>query len=262
MTPAPGFASPVAPGITGAASRASEIPLARTATAGLIRIKDVRKTYQRGRVVVPALERVTMSIEPGEFLAIMGSSGCGKTTLLNLIGALDRPSSGEIWVADVPIGRLDHHDLARWRQHSVGFVFQFYNLLPFLTAAQNVELPLLLSKFSSKERRERVDALLGLVDMRHRHDHRPDQLSGGQQQRVAIARALITSPAILVCDEPTGDLDRESSTQIMEILSMLHREHGKTVIVATHDAATSGYAKRVVVLPKSGVFSDASAAFP
>ena len=227
--------------------RAAAAPPARP----LIRLRSVSKDYHRGKVVVPVLDRFDLDIAPGAFVALMGSSGCGKTTLLNLVGGLDRPSAGEIMVGDVPIGRLGAAALAAWRAVNVAFVFQFYNLLPALSAAANVELPLLLQRLSRAERRRRVDSALEIVGLRDRSRHRPDELSGGQQQRVAIARAIVADPAVLLCDEPTGDLDRASAVSIMETLKLLNEEFGKTILLATHDADAAAYADRTIEMSRS-----------
>jgi putative ABC transport system ATP-binding protein len=213
-----------------------------------IELRDVSKDYMKGTVRVPVLERIDLRFGAGEFVALMGSSGSGKTTLLNLIGGLDQPSAGSVIVAGVEIDRLSRAQLARWRARNVGFIFQFYNLLPALTALENVELPLLVQKVSAAERRERVASALALVNLGDRATHLPTEMSGGQQQRVAIARALIADPPILLCDEPTGDLDRPTGLKIMDVLKLLNTEYGKTILVATHDPDVAGYADRVVDL--------------
>lgn len=201
----------------------------------IVEIKNLFKSYRRGSQVVPVLEDITFDIAEGEFLALMGPSGSGKSTLLNLIAGIDEPDSGIITVGDVDITTLTETELAQWRAINVGFVFQFYNLIPVLTAFENVELPLLLSPLSRGERKEHVEMALQVVSLTDRMDHYPGQLSGGQQQRVAIARAIVTDPTILVADEPTGDLDRQSAKEIMDLMDRLNTESGKTIIMVTHD---------------------------
>ncbi|MBA4391423.1 MAG: ABC transporter ATP-binding protein [Syntrophus sp. (in: bacteria)] len=201
----------------------------------IVEIKNLFKSYRRGSQVVPVLEDITFDIAEGEFLALMGPSGSGKSTLLNLIAGIDEPDSGIITVGDVDITTLTETQLAQWRAINVGFVFQFYNLIPVLTAFENVELPLLLSPLSRGERKEHVEMALQVVSLTDRMDHYPGQLSGGQQQRVAIARAIVTDPTILVADEPTGDLDRHSAKEIMDLMDRLNTESGKTIIMVTHD---------------------------
>jgi len=201
----------------------------------IVEIKNVYKSYKRGSQVVPVLQDITFDIGEGEFIALMGPSGSGKSTLLNLIAGIDNVDSGTITVGGIDITMLTEHSLAEWRSSNVGFVFQFYNLIPVLTAFENVELPLLLTNLSKSERREHVEVALSLVNLRDRMDHYPGQLSGGQQQRVAIARAIVTDPTILVADEPTGDLDRASAEDIMELMKRFNVELGKTIIMVTHD---------------------------
>jgi putative ABC transport system ATP-binding protein len=201
----------------------------------IVEIKNLYKSYRRGSQVVPVLEDITFDIAEGEFLALMGPSGSGKSTLLNLIAGIDEPDSGIITVGDVDITTLTETQLAQWRAINVGFVFQFYNLIPVLTAFENVELPLLLSPLSRSERKEHIEMALQVVSLTDRMDHYPGQLSGGQQQRVAIARAIVTDPTILVADEPTGDLDRQSAKEIMDLMDRLNTESGKTIIMVTHD---------------------------
>ncbi len=201
----------------------------------IVEIKNLYKSYRRGSQVVPVLEDITFDIAEGEFLALMGPSGSGKSTLLNLIAGIDEPDSGIITVGDVDITTLTETELAQWRAINVGFVFQFYNLIPVLTAFENVELPLLLSPLSRSERKEHIEMALQVVSLTDRMDHYPGQLSGGQQQRVAIARAIVTDPTILVADEPTGDLDRQSAKEIMDLMDRLNTESGKTIIMVTHD---------------------------
>ncbi len=226
----------------------------------LISLKGVVKSYKRGRQTVEVLHNLDLDVQPGEFLALMGPSGSGKTTLLNLIGGLDRPTDGEVVVAGEHIDDLSGGDLARWRSRHVGFVFQFYNLMPTLSAERNVELPLLLTHLSGSERRRNVDAALALVSLTDRKKHKPSELSGGQQQRVAIARAIVADPTLLVCDEPTGDLDRETAEEILGLLQHLNREAGKTIIMVTHDPKAASFAKRIVHLDKGALVSEAEAA--
>ncbi|MCL5022203.1 MAG: ABC transporter ATP-binding protein [Nitrospirae bacterium] len=201
----------------------------------IVVIKDLNKSYRRGTQIIPVLNSITFSIDEGEFLALMGPSGSGKSTLLNLIAGIDKPDSGLVSVGGVDITSLNEAELARWRAANVGFIFQFYNLLPVLTAYENVELPLLLTPLSRRERREHVETALQVVNLTDRMDHYPGQLSGGQQQRVAIARAIVPDPEILVADEPTGDLDKTSAKEILELMERLVHELGKTIIMVTHD---------------------------
>lgn len=203
--------------------------------APLVEIKNLNKSYRRGNQIIPVLENITFAIEEGEFLALMGPSGSGKSTLLNLIAGIDKSDSGTITVGDIDITVLSEAELAQWRAANIGFIFQFYNLIPVLTALGNVELPLLLTHLSRKERKEHAEAALRIVNLSDRMSHYPSQLSGGQQQRVAIARAIVTDPAILVADEPTGDLDRVSAKEILELMGRLNAELGKTIIMVTHD---------------------------
>jgi putative ABC transport system ATP-binding protein len=216
----------------------------------IVAIAGLTKGYVRGRQRVEVLRDVNLTVETGEFLALMGPSGSGKTTLLNVIGGLDKPDRGSVMVAGERLDRLSSGRLAKWRARHVGFIFQFYNLLPVLTAERNVEVPLLLTKLSAKERRRNVAAALALVGLADRAKHKPAELSGGQQQRVAIARALVSDPSLLVCDEPTGDLDRETSDSILALLQLLNREHGKTVIMVTHDPRAAGHASRRLYVDK------------
>jgi putative ABC transport system ATP-binding protein len=201
----------------------------------LIEVAEVSKSYRRDQFVIPVLNGLSISVPEGEFLALMGPSGSGKTTLLNLIAGIDRPDEGRITVEDTDITTLNETELAVWRANHVGFVFQFYNLLPVLTAYENVELPLLLTKLSRAEKKEHVETALSLVGLADRMHHYPRQLSGGQEQRVAIARAIVTDPTIIVADEPTGDLDRTSAEEIMQLLSRLNAEFRKTIVMVTHD---------------------------
>jgi len=203
--------------------------------AQLVEINQVSKSYVRAALKVPVLENIHLNIPEGEFLALMGPSGSGKTTLLNLIAGIDRPSSGSIKVAGQDITKFSESALADWRAHTVGFIFQFYNLIPVLKAAENIELPLLLTKLSKKERQEHVKTALEVVGLKDRMDHYPRQLSGGQQQRVAIARAIVTDPVLIVADEPTGDLDKNSATEILNLLEQLNKNYKKTIVMVTHD---------------------------
>jgi putative ABC transport system ATP-binding protein len=222
----------------------------------IVEIRNLYKSYLRGSQVVPVLNDITFDITEGEFLALMGPSGSGKSTLLNLIAGIDKADSGTIHVAGVDITTLSEVDLAKWRAVHVGFIFQFYNLIPVLTAYENVELPLLLTWLSRKERREHVEMALRVVSLSDRMDHYPGQLSGGQQQRVAIARAIVTDPTILVADEPTGDLDRVSAEEIMELMDRLNTESGKTVIMVTHDPRAAKKAHNIRHLDK-GILNNA-----
>jgi putative ABC transport system ATP-binding protein len=219
-------------------------------TAPLVQVENLSKTYARGTQRVEVLHGINLGIDTGDFLALMGPSGSGKTTLLNLIGGLDAPSGGRITVGGVRIDELPENALARWRSQNVGFVFQFYNLLSTLSARGNVELPLLLTRLSRSERRQRADIALQLVGLADRAVHKPAELSGGQQQRVAIARAIVSDPTLLVCDEPTGDLDRQSAAEVLTLLQQLNREHGKTVIMVTHDPKAAEFADHIVHLDK------------
>ncbi len=216
----------------------------------LVGIHDVSKSYRRGNQQVSVLEHITLDIATGEFLALMGPSGSGKSTLLNLIAGLDKADSGAIQVGGVNITHLPETELARWRAHHVGFIFQFYNLIPVLTAFENVELPLLLSGLSKRQRREHAAIALSLVRLEDRMDHYPSQLSGGQQQRVAIARAVVVDPTLLVADEPTGDLDRVSAEEVMNLLTQLNQALGKTIIMVTHDPRAGQRARKIVHLDK------------
>ena len=228
---------------------------ARIAETPLVAIRDVSKYYVRGDQVIPVLVDIDLDVQAGDYVALMGPSGSGKSTLLNLIAGIDKPSSGEILVGGVDIARLSDADLAVWRAAHVGFIFQFYNLMPVLTAYGNVELPLLLTSLSRSERRDRVDTALALVGLSDRADHKPNELSGGQQQRVAIARALIADPTLIVADEPTGDLDRTTAEEILGLLERLNDELGKTIMMVTHDPKAAEKAHRIVHLEK-GVLVD------
>ncbi len=216
----------------------------------LIRLTDVEKSYTRGKEKIAIFDKLTMRIEQGDFVAIMGPSGSGKTTLLNLLGGTDRPDKGSIEFDGKNIEKLSEGKLTAWRSANVGFIFQFYNLMPILTAAQNVELPLLLTRLSPKQRRENVATALKIVGLEDRAKHRPRELSGGQQQRVAIARAIVSDPKLLLADEPTGDLDRTTADEILSTLQTLNRELGKTIIMVTHDAEAAKFAKRTLHLDK------------
>jgi putative ABC transport system ATP-binding protein len=225
----------------------------------VVRVQNVHKEYRRGSERIDVLQGIDLEIPPGDFLALMGPSGSGKTTLLNLIGGLDRPTSGTVEVAGEPISRLSDGQLARWRSRHIGFVFQFYNLLPVLSAEKNVELPLLLTSLSGAERRRHVATALGVVGLADRARHYPRQLSGGQEQRVGIARAIVTDPTLLLCDEPTGDLDRKSGDEILDLLQALNREHGKTIIMVTHDPHAAARARRTLYLDKGNLVSELAA---
>ena len=216
----------------------------------LVNVSDLHKTYRRGAETIDVLRGLSLEIQAGDFLALMGPSGSGKTTLLNLIGGLDTPSGGSVTISGERIDQLSSGALARWRAAHVGFVFQFYNLLPMLSAQRNVELPLLLTKLSKAERARRVGIALEVVGRAHRAKHTPNELSGGQAQRVAIARAIVADPTLLVCDEPTGDLDRDTADEILGLLQTLNRDHGKTIIMVTHDPKAAEYAARQVHLDK------------
>ena len=216
----------------------------------IVRAIDVHRSFSRGSERIDVLQGVNLEIPRGDFLALMGPSGSGKTTLLNLIGGLDTPTSGSIEVAGVNIGRLSGAALSRWRSQNIGFVFQLYNLLPILSAERNVELPLLLTKLSKAQRRKHVDIALKVVGLADRAKHYPRQLSGGQEQRVGIARAIVTDPTLLLCDEPTGDLDRKAGDEILDLLQALNREHGKTIIMVTHDPHAAERAMHVLHLEK------------
>jgi putative ABC transport system ATP-binding protein len=218
--------------------------------SAIVSLNNVVKTYTRGKQTVEVLHHLSIEIAQGDFVALMGPSGSGKTTLLNLIGGLDRPSSGEVNVAGERIDQLSSGQLAKWRARHVGFVFQFYNLMPMLTAERNVELPLLLTSLSSAQRKQNVHAALSVVGLAERSKHKPSELSGGQAQRVAIARALVADPTLLVCDEPTGDLDRATADEILNLLQMLNREHGKTIVMVTHDPKAAEYASHQLHLDK------------
>jgi putative ABC transport system ATP-binding protein len=221
-----------------------------TSNGVLVRVKGVEKTFRRGAEEIHVLSGLDLEVPNGEFLALMGPSGSGKSTLLNLIGGLDHPTGGSVEVGGERIDQMSSRQLAAWRARHVGLIFQFYNLLPVLSAERNVELPLLLTHLSKSERRQHVEAALNIVNLSHRARHFPRTLSGGEQQRVGIARAIVTDPTILLCDEPTGDLDRKSGDEILSLLQALNRDHGKTIIMVTHDPHASARASRTVYLEK------------
>ena len=226
-----------------------EMPNTAAATT-LVEIRHLAKSYTRGGQIVPVLDDITLNIARGDFMCLMGPSGSGKSTLLNLIAGIDKPDSGVLRIDNEDITVLSEGELADWRAANIGFIFQFYNLMPVLTGFENVELPLLLTNLSKSERRERVAMTLSLVGLADRMEHYPNELSGGQQQRVAIARAIVTDPTILVCDEPTGDLDKQSASDVLGMLKQLNKEMGKTIIMVTHDAHAAEAAKRIVHLEK------------
>lgn len=228
-----------------------------TSNPALVRIDGVDKTFRRGSEEIHVLSGLHLSVARGEFLALMGPSGSGKSTLLNLIGGLDRPTRGTVEIGGDKVNELSDGELAGWRARHIGFVFQFYNLLPVLSAEKNVELPLLLTPLGKAERRAHVATALKAVGLGHRAKHSPRQLSGGEQQRVGIARAIVTDPTILVCDEPTGDLDRKSGDEILGLLQALNREQGKTIIMVTHDPHAAARASRTVYLNKGQLFPEA-----
>jgi putative ABC transport system ATP-binding protein len=223
----------------------------------LVKVRGLHKVYFRGSERIDVLQGVTLDLPQGDFLALMGPSGSGKTTLLNLIGGLDAPTEGSIEVAGDRIDKLSGGRLAAWRARHIGFIFQMYNLLPVLTAARNVELPLLLTKLSSAERAKRVQTALSVVGLADRAKHYPRQLSGGQEQRVGIARAIVTDPTLLLCDEPTGDLDRKSGDEVLNLLQTLNREHGKTIVMVTHDPHAAARARRTLHLDKGLLVEEA-----
>jgi putative ABC transport system ATP-binding protein len=225
----------------------------------LIETRDLSKVYERGKQKVEVLHHINLDIAEGDFLALMGPSGSGKTTLLNLIGGLDTPTGGSITVAGQRLDQLSGGALAKWRASHVGFVFQFYNLMPMLSAQRNVELPLLLTKLSAAQRRKNASIALQLVGLGERSSHKPSELSGGQQQRVAIARAIVSDPTLLVCDEPTGDLDRQSAEEVLGLLRVLNREHGKTIVMVTHDPKAAEYANHTLHLDKGTLVEQAIA---
>jgi putative ABC transport system ATP-binding protein len=221
-----------------------------TAEHPMVRLAHVSKRFTKGKETISIFDRLDFAIPKGDFVAVMGPSGSGKTTLLNLLGGIDHVDEGEVTIAETRIDGLSEGQLAAWRAKNIGFIFQFYNLMPMLTAAQNVELPLLLTKLHKKERAERVTTALTVVSLADRMKHRPREMSGGQQQRVAIARAIVSDPNLLLCDEPTGDLDRHSADEILSILQLLNKDLGKTIVMVTHDPAAARYAKRTLHLDK------------
>jgi putative ABC transport system ATP-binding protein len=227
--------------------------------ASIIKLTQVTKSYQRGKQTVEVLQALDLDIAAGEFVALMGPSGSGKSTLLNLVGGLDRPTSGDVEVAGEKINTLGAGQLSRWRARHVGFVFQFYNLMPMLDAQRNVELPLLLTRLSASQRSANARAALALVGIQDRARHKPSELSGGQSQRVAIARALVSDPTILVCDEPTGDLDRKSADEVLHLLRELNQQFGKTIVMVTHDPRATEFATRRLVMDKGGLAALAQA---
>jgi putative ABC transport system ATP-binding protein len=221
----------------------------------IFELRNIHKEFIKGKEKISIFDDLSLSLKKGDFIAIMGPSGSGKTTLLNMLGGVDKPTRGQILFNGSDIAQLSEGQLAKWRADHVGFIFQFYNLMPMLSAERNVELPLLLKKLSRAARKKHVNAALSLVGLQDRADHQPKELSGGQQQRVAIARAIVTDPDILLCDEPTGDLDRNTATQIMEMLQTLNREFNKTIIMVTHDPEAAKYSRRQLHLDK-GQFTD------
>lgn len=224
----------------------------------LVEMRHLTKSYRRGDQIVPVLTDITLNLKAGDFTALMGPSGSGKSTLLNLIAGIDKPDSGLLRVAGVDITQLTEATLADWRAANIGFVFQFYNLMPVLTALENVELPLLLTKLSRKERREHAELTLEMVNLSDRMDHTPSEMSGGQQQRVAIARAIVTDPTLIVADEPTGDLDRNSAVEVLDLLKQMNRELGKSIIMVTHDANAAQRADSIIHLEKGELIGAAA----
>jgi putative ABC transport system ATP-binding protein len=227
--------------------------------SSLVTIRDLHKVYNRGGERIDVLQGVNLDIPQGDFLALMGPSGSGKTTLLNLMGGLDTPSEGSITVGDDRIDNMAGGKLSAWRARHIGFVFQMYNLLPVLTAARNVELPLLLTRLGKADRMKRVQVALSVVGLGERANHYPRQLSGGQEQRVGIARAIVTDPTLLLCDEPTGDLDRKSGDEVLDLLQALNRDHGKTIVMVTHDPHAAARAKRTLHLEKGQLVTEVAA---
>ena len=224
----------------------------------IVDLKNVEKSFVKGREAVDVLLGIDLAIDQGDFVALMGPSGSGKTTLLNIIGGIDSATRGDVRVAEQDLSGLGSRDLARWRAANIGFIFQFYNLLPVLNARRNVELPLLLTKLSAKQRRKNAETALAVVGLADRAGHKPAELSGGQQQRVAIARAIVADAPILVCDEPTGDLDRDTANQILELLEILNRDHGKTIVMVTHDPKAADHAKHTLHLDKGQLVREAA----
>jgi len=222
--------------------------------APLVRLVGLNKGFVKGKEAITIFDRLDLAIPSGDFAAVMGPSGSGKTTLLNLLGGIDRSDAGEIHVAGERVDRMSEGELAGWRAANIGFIFQFYNLMPMLTAAQNIELPLLLTKLGKQQRRQRVETALKIVNLGERAKHYPREMSGGQQQRVAIARAIVSDPKLLLCDEPTGDLDRGTADEILSTLQILNRDLGKTIVMVTHDPAAARYARRTLHLDKGRFF--------
>ena len=216
----------------------------------IVSLKGIDKVYTKGRETVEVLEGIDLEIEEGDFVALMGPSGSGKTTLLNLIGGIDQPTRGSVVVGGQQLVGLSSNKLAKWRSENIGFIFQSYNLLPVLTAQRNVALPLLLTKLSAAQRRRRTEVALQIVGLEDRAKHKPGELSGGQQQRVAIARAIVADPAVLICDEPTGDLDRDTANEILDLLEILNKDYGKTIIMVTHDPKAASHAHHILELDK------------
>ena len=225
----------------------------------LVVLNDISRTYQKGKEKVEVLHKLNLRIEQGDFLALMGPSGSGKTTLLNLLGGLDKPTSGTVNIGGEPLHSMSSGQLSRWRARHIGFIFQFYNLLPVLTAQKNVELPLLLTKLNGKERAKRAATALSIVGLDDRARHYPRELSGGQEQRVAIARAIVSDPTLLLCDEPTGDLDRETADEILGLLQALNTEHNKTIVMVTHDAQAAEFANHTLHMDKGTLRSEVTA---
>ncbi len=226
---------------------------------GLVTCRDVEKSFVKGKETVEVLTGINLDIEEGDFIALMGPSGSGKTTLLNLIGGLDHPTAGTVEVGGQPLKDMSGRALAKWRSENIGFIFQFYNLLPVLSAQRNVELPLLLTKLTRKQRQKHAATMLEIVDLADRAKHKPGELSGGQQQRVAIARAIVADPTLLVCDEPTGDLDRQTADEILGLLETLNRDHGKTIIIVTHDPKAADHAKHILRMDKGKLVAEVPA---
>ncbi|MCK6600607.1 MAG: ABC transporter ATP-binding protein [Bacteroidetes bacterium] len=223
--------------------------------SALVQVNNISKVYYRGSIEIPVLQNLSLEVPEGEFLALMGPSGSGKTTLLNLISGIDRPTSGSLVIAGTDIAKLSESQLAKWRSQNIGFIFQFYNLIPVLTAYENVELPLELTNLTKKEKKQRVEAMLNIVGLGDRMDHYPKQLSGGQQQRVAIARAVVTDPTLIIGDEPTGDLDRKSAEEILVLMDRLNKEFKKTIVMVTHDPHAAERAQTVLHLEKGELIS-------
>ena len=226
---------------------------------GLVTCRDVEKSFVKGKETVEVLTGINLDIQKGDFIALMGPSGSGKTTLLNLIGGLDHPTAGTVEVGGQPLNDMSGRALAKWRSENIGFIFQFYNLLPVLSAQRNVELPLLLTKLSRKQRQKHAATVLEIVNLADRAKHKPGELSGGQQQRVAIARAIVADPTLLVCDEPTGDLDRNTADEILGLLETLNRDHGKTIIIVTHDPKAADHAKHILHMDKGKLVAEVPA---